>query len=352
MATKRRKSAAAAAALDMQLGEVEYPREQEIALSIAAVIEDFVRRRDAEGPLRRDVHPKAHGCLKAKFRINADLPASLHTDIFQPAAVYDAWVRYSNSAPEPADDHRRDARGMAIKLLGPDGERIRADADYPLAQDFILINHPVFFINDPADYLTFMRRTLSASLVDKALIPLALGVRGSAIVLATAAKPLLPLARTRFWSTVPYTWGKGAKRQAIKYSVRLLDDAAAIPPLGDGADALRDGLREILDKRAIVLDFAVQQRASHAHSIEDVMTEWPEDEMPFQSVARLTIPRQRFDTSARDARGEAMAFNPWHCSPSHRPLGAINRLRLTIYERIAALRRAGGKKRRRSRRPE
>ncbi|WP_313913564.1 catalase [Tahibacter sp.] len=337
MATKTR-SAQGVPTIDTALGEVEYPGENEIAVAIADLIEDFVRRRDAGGPLHRDVHPKAHGCLKAKLHVNADLPKELQTEVFQPGAVHDAWVRYSNSAPAPRSDQARDGRGMAIKVLGPQGERIRADADHPFAQDFILINHPVFFINDPADYLTFLRRTFSDSIVDKALIPLALGIRGSAIALATAVKPLVPLQCMRFWSTVPYAWGKGKFRHAVKYSVRPLDDAAD-EAVGAGPDALRDGLRDALAQRAIVLQFEVQRRAAQ-HSIEDAMTEWNEADAPFESVAQLVIPRQRFDTPARDARAEAMAFNPWHCSPEHRPLGVINRMRLAIYERVANARRA------------
>lgn len=336
MATKTG-SAQRAPTIDTGLGEVEYPGENEIALAIADLIEDFVRRRDAGGPLHRDVHPKAHGCLKAKLHVNADLPKDLQTDVFQPGAVRDAWVRYSNSAPAPRSDQARDGRGMAIKVLGPPGERIRADADHPFAQDFILINHPVFFISDPADYLTFLRRTFSDSIVDKALIPLALGIRGSAIALATAVKPLVPLQCMRFWSTVPYAWGKG-KFHAVKYSVRPLDGAAG-EAVGAGPDALRDGLRDALDQRAIVLQFEVQRRAAQ-HSVEDSMTEWNEADAPFEPVAQLVIPRQRFDTPARDARAEAMAFNPWHCSPEHRPLGVINRMRLAIYERVANARRA------------
>ncbi len=337
MAT-RSKPAPRVPEIDAALGEVEYPRENEVAVAIADLIEDFVRRRDAGGPLHRDVHPKAHGCLKAKLRVNADLPKELHTDVFQPGAVYDAWVRYSNSAPAPRSDHARDGRGLAIKVLGPEGARIRADSDHPFAQDFILINHPVFFISDPADYLTFLRRTFSDSVVDKALIPLALGIRGSAIALATAVKPLVPLQCMRFWSTVPYAWGKEKFRQAVKYSVRPLHDAAD-EAVGSGPDALRDGLRSALDERAIVLQFEVQRRAPQ-HSVEDAMTEWEESDAPFVPVAQLVIPRQRFDTPARDARAEAMAFNPWHCSPEHRPLGVINRMRLAIYERVANARRA------------
>ena len=45
---------------------------------------------------------------------------------------------------------------MAIKLLGVAGEKLLDDEKDATTQDFVLIDHPVFFIKDVADYVPFM----------------------------------------------------------------------------------------------------------------------------------------------------------------------------------------------------
>jgi len=37
---------------------------------------------------------------------------------------------------------------------------------------------------------------------------------------------------------------------------------------------------------------------------------------------------------------EELSYSPWHALPEHKPLGAVNRMRKAIYERISALRRS------------
>jgi hypothetical protein len=47
---------------------------------------------------RRAVHPKAHGCVKADFTVNADIPRKYRVGLFAtPGKRYKAWVRYSNA---------------------------------------------------------------------------------------------------------------------------------------------------------------------------------------------------------------------------------------------------------------
>ncbi len=59
--------------------------------------------------------------------------------------------------------------------------------------------------------------------------------------------------------------------------------------------------------------------------------EWPEDAAPFQTVARIWIPKQMFDTPGRMAFGENLSFTPWHAIAAHEPLGEINRMRKDVY---------------------
>lgn len=338
----RHTAAAAAATLDTELGETAFADEAGLAQEMVDAITAFVRRRDGAGPYHRDVHPKAHGAVHATLAVHQDLPAAWRTDLFRPGARYEAWVRFSNSAATPRSDQRLDARGMAVKVVGPKGRRLRHDPAFPQACDFIAINYPRFFIADPRDYLTFIRRGLSEQWWERAAAPLALGIKGAAIAVAAAGQPLAPLQSTQFWSTVPYTWGRGADRQAIKYTFRP-SSAADHPKLGRGDDALRDSLQTALAQQPVTFELAIQARTDAAQPVEDPTVIWEEHDAPFMPVADLILEPQDFATAERDALAERLSFNPWHCSPDHRPLGAINRLRLAVYEQMAVLRAGSAK---------
>lgn len=91
-----------------------------------AIIQDAIRvveqHRDNTRVLR-DAHAKAHGCVKAEFKVRADLDPTLRRGVFAEAGKsWNAWVRFSNGNAYPQFDSKNDARGMAIKLLDVPGE--------------------------------------------------------------------------------------------------------------------------------------------------------------------------------------------------------------------------------------
>jgi catalase len=58
-----------------------------------------------------------------------------------------AQVRFSNGSGDPAaPDHARDGRGMAVKLLLPDGT----------STDLVALTMPMFFVRTPSDFLGFL----------------------------------------------------------------------------------------------------------------------------------------------------------------------------------------------------
>ena len=61
---------------------------------------------------------------------------------------YQAWVRFSN-AIKVRNDLDRDARGMAIKVMGVPGGASEG------TQDFLLVTHRSFFARTPADFVDF-----------------------------------------------------------------------------------------------------------------------------------------------------------------------------------------------------
>jgi hypothetical protein len=283
--------------IDPALGEHLYPGENTTAEELSGVIAETIRKQYTPGSARRDAHPKAHGCVRADLHVLDALPDRLAHGIFIPGKTYPAWIRFSNGSSDPTrSDTQKDARGMAMKVLGVPGQKLLEDEDQATTQDFIMINNPVFFANDPARYLSFMRDANSDHFYGKLLIPFALGVKGTRIALKTRSKRISNPLQTRYWSQVPYQLGTGSVRQAVKYSARACSATTDPMPDNPGHDFLREALRNTLQRSDACMEFLVQPRTSNSMDVEDSMTEWKETEAPFYPVATIRIPRQVFDT--------------------------------------------------------
>jgi len=325
--------------IDSQLGEHLYPDENLIAEKLSVVIEESVRKQYSAGSARRDAHPKAHGCVKAEFHVVDTLPETLSKGVFVPGKTYQAWIRFSNGSGDPTRaDIKRDARGMAIKVLGVSGKKILEDEADATTQDFIMINHPVFFATDPARYLSFMNDANSHHFYRKLLIPFDLGAKGTRIALETRSSRISNPLQTRYWSMVPYQLGTGDGRLAVKYSARGCSATSDLMPKKPGHDFLRDALRRTLQSGDACMEFLVQPRTSDGMNVEDSRIEWKEAEAPFYKLATIRVPPQTFDTPEQNRFCENLSFTPWHALPEHKPLGVTNRLRKVIYAHISRVR--------------
>ena len=91
------------------------------------------------------MHVKTHGYAQGEFRVLPNLPDELAQGLFDHEGISPAVVRFSNSASQPQADVIPDGRGMAIKVLDVKGEMVLVDEQKGAAQDFVMINHPVFF---------------------------------------------------------------------------------------------------------------------------------------------------------------------------------------------------------------
>ncbi len=328
--------------IDADLGESIWPGEADATSAIADLIGKSVEKSypPDKRPARRDAHPKAHGCVRANFAVNAELPENLAQGAFVPGKTYDAWIRFSNGNSDPARaDVKGDARGMAIKLMGVPGAKLLPAESASLTQDFIMINHPVFFIDDPQDYLKLIKRGNSSNPLVKLTAPFALGVKGALIARTISRKKIENPLYTRFWSMVPYRLGDDAHKQAIKFSARpCIARANNQIPSDPGPDYLRKVMAKTLAVEDACFDFLIQPRQSASMKVEDSKTEWKESEAPFIKVATITIPKQMFDSAEQMAFCENLSFTPWHSLPEHRPLGGVNRVRRTVYEETSKIR--------------
>ena len=324
-------------------------------------------------PPLRGVHPKDHGCVMAKFQVLNDLPEAYRIGVFAKAGrEYPAYIRYSNAdilvrADSKPTEHG--SRGMAIKLLKVEGERLVAK-DEPMTQDFLMVNHPVFAFANVEDYEVlsqvlleeddqaagfFKRRVKMENgkpdLTDPATIR---AIQTSQIIkriqsLAIDAAmpkngayqpPPASPEENVYQSGAPYLLGNG---YAMKYSVKPVVDASGATPNFADANYLRTALTKRLTDagaKEIVLEFQLQIRSKAdigklETEIENACTEWT---VPFVTVARITIPPQDFNTKEAILRCENLFFTPWHSLAEHQPIGGINRLKLGVYEASSTFR--------------
>jgi Catalase len=308
-------------------GEIVPPGEDEASRIIVRAIEDKVRAAAKSGPARRDAHPKAHGCLQAEFRVLDGLPPALRVGVFAESKAFKAWIRFSNGSDTPQPDSVGDGRGMAIKLMGI--------AQSPsTTQDFLMINHPVFFVRNAADYVDFQTAPSLWRFFFPGLNPFRFRLHELSCARGIAGQTVLNPLNVRYWSMTPYGFGGGA----CKFSARPAGTPSRFTAT-DVPDFLRANLARHLAETSASFDFMVQLRAQpDTMPIEDPTIIWNEDAAPFVPVARITIPPQSFDSPAQHAFCENLSFTPWHCVDAHRPLGGINRLRRTVYEAISGLR--------------
>ncbi|GAA5585018.1 hypothetical protein Acal01_00149 [Acinetobacter calcoaceticus] len=325
--------------VDTVLGEKLQPNEDVLAQNIAKVIEKSIREQYTAGNALRDAHPKAHGCVRAEFHVSKNIPAQFAKGVFIPDQSYQAWIRFSNASNDASSaDIDKDARGIAIKLLGVSGEKILESEKQATTQDFIMINHPVFFANDAKRYLSFINDVNSHNMIRKLHIPFALGFKGTMNALGARNSQIANPLYARYWSMVPYQLGLGNDRQAVKYSVRACSVTANNLPKNPSHDFLREALKNTLQQTDACMEFLIQPRTSSQMLVEDSMTEWDEKAAPFYQVATIHIPKQNFDTPEQNKFCENLSFTPWHALPAHKPLGAVNRMRKVIYENISRVR--------------
>ena len=328
--------------IDPELGEFLWDGEAGAGQDVADAIAESVRRRVAGsgGVARRDAHPKAHGCVRARFDVLPDLPATLAQGVFVSGKSYPAWIRFSNGSSDPKKpDIDGDGRGMAIKLVDVPGDKILEDERQAQTQDFLLINYPVFFNKDPRDYVKLMRRLNSTNPLGVAAAIIPLGLDGASILAKILLQKMANPAQERYWSETPYRLGNEPLKQAVKFSARpcqLVDNTN--PPKNPDPNYMRLALVDTLAKGDICYEFLVQPRPNSGFEVENSMVEWNEKEAPFYKVATITIPKQVFDTPSQRDYCDNLSFTPWHSLPEHRPLGAANRVRRVVYQAISKLR--------------
>lgn len=307
---------------------------------------------DHEGHAHRAVHAKGQALLRGRMEVAGDLPAELAQGLFAQAGSYEALVRLSSPPAEQLPDTVSTPRAIAIKVIGVQGERVAGD-DEQHTQDFLMVNGPAFSAPGPSGFvgpvkllaattekMPRTKRVISATLRGTEAVLEAVG-GGSGKLKGLGGEPQHhPLGET-FFSQVPFLYGP----YMAKFSLAPLSPALLAlhgQPLASSPEAQRDAITEFLAGLEAPVEWALRVqlcRDLQRMPIEDASVPWPEDESPWQTVARLVVPAQAgWEGHASEAQEDSLAFAPWHSLAAHRPLGAVNRARRQVMAASRAFR--------------
>jgi hypothetical protein len=318
----------------------EYPlqNEEELIRELLTIREKRVKAGPS-GSFIRESHPKHHGCVRAEFTVEPDLPEELRVGVFAEARTFPAWIRFSNATGPRRKgayrgDGRPDLRGMAIKLMGVDGEKLLDDERHETTQDFLLISADALIANDLAEFVRLLGEPRLLTLLRFFLNPFDLHLRELAIGLRSLRRHANPL-EIRYSSVVPFLLGD----RAVKYRADPILERTSRIPIRSSPDLLREAMQRQLTADEARFDVLVQvQTDPYAMPVENPSVVWDERVSPFTQVGTIRIPTQRFDSDDQLAFCENLSFTPWHSLPEHRPLGGLNRARRVVYHALSQLR--------------
>jgi hypothetical protein len=292
-----------------------------------------LQQKNAHGSKRyRALHAKSHRGFEASFEVLPDVPEHARHGLFAKAATYEAIVRWSNGSGAVKHDHAGDVRGMAVKVLGVDGEKVLGDAR---TQDFLGVLSPAIPFRTADEFVSVVWAMRSPPLAPFR-IAADLGPRRAIELLrklsAGLKAPPLSLAGRPFYSAAPIQCGP----YAVRFRFRPEGAAAgADAPLADSPDAYGADLAARLREGEIVYTMSLQFFVDEARTpIEDASIDWAEDAAPYVDVARLVLTKQDASTARGRKlhdRTERLSFDPWHALTAHKPLGGIMRARKQAY---------------------
>lgn len=332
--------------------EVYEPNEAETVEALKHTFDTILETTAKDyGHSVRSVHAKAHAILEGRLSIAEGLPPELAQGLFAQPGTFKVYMRISTNAGDILPDAISLPRGIALKVLDVEGERLPGAEG--TTQDFVMVNGNVFqtrtaeqFLGNlkllarTTDRLQGTKEVLSSVLrgVNTALE--AVGIASSKIQSLGGAPNVDPLGET-YHSVTPFRYGDHiAKFSLAPVSADLTARTGQLIDASENENAIRDTVRSEMRGSHGSWELRVQLcRDLEKQPVEDPTVEWKEDESPFQTVATITVePQDSWSPEAVQAVDEAMRFSVWTGLAAHQPLGNINRARRETYEYSARFR--------------
>ncbi|GAA3693381.1 catalase family protein [Sphingomonas cynarae] len=299
----------------------------------------------------RSVHAKAHGFLDGVLIVHDGLSPELAQGLFATPGEHKVVMRFSTNAGDILPDTISLPRGLALKVMDVDGERLPgADGQ---TQDFVMVNGSVFqnktadqflgnlkLLAGTTDKLEGTKEAMSKVLRGVNTVLSAVGIESPKVQTLGGAPNSDPLGETYF-SVTPFRYGDYIAKFAIfPVSKDLTDQTDTTIDATGRPDALRDVIRSETQVLEMEWEVRVQLcRDLEEQPVEDPTVEWKQDDAPFQTVATIRAAKQDSLTEDKFQKiNEEMRFSIWTGLAAHQPLGNINRARNGTYRHSADFR--------------
>ena len=302
----------------------------------------------------RSVHSKGHGLLVGELEVYEGLPERLAQGLFARPGRYPVVMRFSTPPGDILPDTVSTPRGLALKIVGPEGAEMVDGHAGEVTQDFVFVNGPNFGQKDAAGFMKGQKPIqLTVNAPEEIKVAASLGARVADRLTGGKGKlsPMLrklgghpythPLGET-FYTQLPHRWGDYVGKLSlapVSAHLRRLK-GQPIKVLGE-TDALRDNIAAVIAREGGEWELKVQLCADERKMpVEDASVLWDESLSPFLAVARVRVAPQDSARPDKQVFGDdRLSFNPWHAQAAHRPLGNVMRARRAAYRMSADFRR-------------
>ena len=304
------------------------------------------------GHALRSVHAKSHGIIHAELEIADGLPAELAQGLFAKPGRYPVVMRFSTTPGDILDDSISVPRGLAVKIVGVEGDRLPGSAN-ATTQDFVLVNGPVFgaptakkflgnlkMLAKTTDKAKDLKKVLSAALRGLETAVEAVGGE-SGTLKSMGGHPETHILGETFYSQAAIRYGDYIAKVAVApISPELIALTNAPLNVNGKPDGLRDAVRNFFQTNTGTWELRAQLCTDlEAMPVEDPSKLWPEDKSPYVTVGRITAkPQDAWAAADIKAVDDSMSFSPWHGITAHQPLGSVMRVRKAAYEMSADFR--------------
>jgi hypothetical protein len=279
---------------------------------IISITKKSIQSKANIGAILPDMQANDNGCAMAKFSVLRSIPKKLKVGIFKSFGDYPALIQFSNEV---------NGLGALVSLMAV----FDSKSD---TQDFTMVNHPVFLVSNTIMYVEshkFVSTEKPGQFSFPGLNPFRLHdlITVKEMKSRVDEKPL----ETQYWSLNPHPLG----RNDIKFSAQSCKQKKS-------HSKTLDNKLQAQTQRAACLDFMVQIPADNTKMPINEPLEKKEQDSPFITVARISIPQQNFNSAQQRELCEQLSFTPWNAIPELSPLSGDKPVRKAVYQTITRVR--------------
>ncbi|EMC92225.1 hypothetical protein BAUCODRAFT_38244 [Baudoinia panamericana UAMH 10762] len=319
--------------------EPDIPNEDELVQQLIEIVntmqqKNFARHRHGF----RGTHVKVQAIVKGSMTVEKNLPHHLAQGMFSKGGeTYPLAIRYANEPSFLQDDRAPGPRGCGMKVFGVDGTFLSPEGENAKTQDFTFNNAPLLELTDlPTCVEIFDIRNRHFD--DKNGRESEIGKRQDKdLQFAPAGLPNQHFMSYTMYSQSAYRYGENVAKYVMFPTGQFQQDLAERAQITDSSDREQHSiwLRQYFQQHDAEFDFRVQLcRKLEEQSVEDTSKPWNEEKYPFETVAKITLPKGQdvFESKRRAFWDDHMKLNVWYGLEAHKPLGSVNRLRKELYK--------------------